>query len=251
MYFLGHISSLIRDGFVCGAQVILDDITSRKQGEDSLRESSHKLRLLTGLTRHDIFNQLSSVELFQNLTMQTQDLDKIHEYLALEQKASELIERTIGFTQEYENFGIESCGWQQIYLIVESAINEFALPHITIKNEIPEKLEIYADPIIRKVFTTFIENAIRHGGSITNINFSCSLSERLLVIIYEYDGVGVPPEEKKHIFDHRYGKHTGIGLFLAREILSITGLSIKECGKLGSGAHFEICVPEGKYRFTT
>ena len=36
--------------------------------------------------------------------------------------------------------------------------------------------------------------------------------------------------------------------FLAREILSITGLSIKEVGEEGKGARFEILVPEGKWR---
>jgi len=39
------------------------------------------------------------------------------------------------------------------------------------------------------------------------------------------------------------------GLFLSREILGITGLSIKETGKFGEGARFEIHVPGGKYRF--
>jgi signal transduction histidine kinase len=50
------------------------------------------------------------------------------------------------------------------------------------------------------------------------------------------------------IFGMGYGNHTGIGLFLAREILSITGLSIKEVGEEGKGARFEILVPEGKWR---
>ncbi len=37
-------------------------------------------------------------------------------------------------------------------------------------------------------------------------------------------------------------------LFLAREILSITGITIYENGKAGKGARFEICVPKGTYR---
>ena len=64
----------------------------------------------------------------------------------------------------------------------------------------------------------------------------------------EDDGVGIADEEKDRIFEHQYGKHTGIGLFLSHEILSITGLSIRECGEEGKGARFEIIVPEGKYR---
>jgi len=39
-----------------------------------------------------------------------------------------------------------------------------------------------------------------------------------------------------------------MGLFLIREILALTGISIRETGVPGSGARFEILVPEGKYR---
>ncbi|PKL59576.1 MAG: sensor histidine kinase, partial [Methanomicrobiales archaeon HGW-Methanomicrobiales-4] len=50
------------------------------------------------------------------------------------------------------------------------------------------------------------------------------------------------------IFVHGYGKHTGIGLFLTKEILSITGLSLREAGDPGEGARFEILVPGDKFR---
>jgi hypothetical protein len=38
-------------------------------------------------------------------------------------------------------------------------------------------------------------------------------------------------------------------MFIAREILSITGISIRETGTFGEGARFEIRVPKGAYRF--
>jgi hypothetical protein len=44
------------------------------------------------------------------------------------------------------------------------------------------------------------------------------------------------------------GKNTGYGLFLTVEILQITGLSITETGTPGTGARFEIMVPQGAYR---
>ena len=40
-----------------------------------------------------------------------------------------------------------------------------------------------------------------------------------------------------------------MGLFLAREILSVTGITIRETGEPGKGARFEISVPKGAYRF--
>ena len=39
-------------------------------------------------------------------------------------------------------------------------------------------------------------------------------------------------------------------MYLAREILSLTGISIRETGVYGQGARFELRVPKGAYRFT-
>ncbi len=227
---------------------MLRDISGRKLAEEALRESNQKLRLLTSLTRHDIFNQVTAVQLLLDLASDSSNLSKIHEYISRARQAGDQIEKTIGFTREYESFGTSSSGWQRISQVIESAKGEVSPGTISIENQIPDTLEIYADPIIRKVFSTLMENAIRHGENITNIRIFCPDPVDTLIIICEDDGVGVPSEQKGYIFDHGYGKHTGIGLFIAREILSITGLSIRECGEPGKGARFEILVPGGKFR---
>ncbi len=226
------------------------DITDRKQAEVALFEAIQKLRLLTSLTRHDIFNQVSAAELLYEMILQTSDLTKIREYVSEAQQTSEHIVATIGFTREYENFGTVSSGWQLVYQLIEHARKEVSFEEVTLENRISEDLEVYADPIIRKVFTTLIENTIRHGGDVTFMKFSSFNLDNILIIMFEDNGVGIPEREKERIFDHGFGKHTGIGLFLVREILSITGLSIRECGKPGKGVRFEISVPPGKYRNT-
>jgi len=38
-------------------------------------------------------------------------------------------------------------------------------------------------------------------------------------------------------------------LIFVREILAITGITIRETGEPGKGARFEITVPKGGYRF--
>jgi Signal transduction histidine kinase len=126
--------------------------------------------------------------------------------------------------------------------------SEIPLTDVSIESLISPTLEIFADPIIRKVFSTLIENAIRHGKTLSYIRFAEEIREGACIIICEDDGIGIPGSDKEHIFDHGFGKHTGIGLFLSREILSITDLSICECGEEGKGARFEITVPVGKFR---
>ena len=39
-----------------------------------------------------------------------------------------------------------------------------------------------------------------------------------------------------------------MGLFIAKEILEITGIGITETGEPGTGARFEILIPNDKFR---
>jgi sensor histidine kinase regulating citrate/malate metabolism len=57
-----------------------------------------------------------------------------------------------------------------------------------------------------------------------------------------------PPEEKNKIFAKGFGKHTGFGMFLIQEILSITGISIRETGEYTKGVRFEIRIPPGNFK---
>ena len=196
-------------GDVVSAFCSSKDITDRRLMEESLQEAYKKLHFLTGLTRHDIFNQITIMQGFLLFAMEESDLETSHEYITQAYEASKRMGAIIGFTREYEAVGIESSDWQKVYQVIESAKSEVALGDVTVYNQIPEYLEVYADPIIRKVFTTLLENAVRHGGDLTYIRFSITEISDTLTILCEDDGIGVPFEEKKYIFNHGYGKHTG------------------------------------------
>jgi len=99
-----------------------------------------------------------------------------------------------------------------------------------------------------KVFANLIDNAVRHGGSITEIRIAFFQGEEHGIIAIEDDGIGVPMGEKSRIFSPGYGHNTGMGLYLTQMILETIGFSIREAGCEGRGARFEIRVPPGRYR---
>ncbi len=130
--------------------------------------------------------------------------------------------------------------------------NAALLPLSTVKLDVDcDNLELYADPMLGKVFNTLLENALRHGKTITTIEFSCRTIAEGLVVTYQDNGEGIPAEYKDAIFERKFFKHTGLGLFLSCAILGVTGITIRETGEPGKGARFEIMVPTGAYRFTT
>jgi signal transduction histidine kinase len=110
-------------------------------------------------------------------------------------------------------------------------------------------LEIYADPLIEKVFFNLLDNSLRHGQHVTSIGITCEQKGKDLLLTYMDDGVGILKDEKEKIFTRGFGKNTGYGLFLIREILSITGFTIEENGSEGKGARFVITLPPNSFRF--
>jgi signal transduction histidine kinase len=109
-------------------------------------------------------------------------------------------------------------------------------------------MEILADPMLPKVFLNLLENSIRYADESATIKVHIEHQGMDLLIIYEDQGPGVPANEKEKIFEKGFGKGSGLGLFLIREILEITGIEIKENGEPGKGARFELRVPSGRFK---
>ena len=231
---------------------VITDITDRKAAEDALSRVNQKLTILASITRHDIKNQLMALSTY--LELSKEELDTIptaSEYLKKEMKIAETIGQQIDFTKIYEDMGTKAPVWQNINASVQRAIAALPLRDVGVEVDRLD-LEIYADSLFEKVFYNLIDNALRYGGqAMTTIRITSSETGAGLVIACEDDGVGIPNDDKKCVFKQGYGKNTGLGLFLTREILSITGITIAENGEPGKGARFEILVPKDCYRVIT
>jgi len=211
---------------------------------NSLAVANRKLNLMSSITRHDILNQLTI--LLGNLcfAQEAGSGQDISEYLGRVQSAADRIRRQIEFTRDYTDLGVRSPEWQR----VTDAIRMEGLHGLPVDNEAGD-LVVYADPMLATVFSNLMDNTIRHGESATRVRVWYRPEENGdLTLVWQDDGVGVPADEKERIFNRGVGKNTGLGLFLIREILGITGISITETGEPGKGARFEMLVPRGAYR---
>jgi signal transduction histidine kinase len=154
----------------------------------------------------------------------------------------------IQFTKEYEQIGVHAPAWQDCRTLVDTAAKDAPLGKVRVENDLPAGMDVFADPLIVKVCYNLMDNAVRYGGKITTIRFSAEERDGDVVIVCSDDGNGVSVEEKEKIFERGFGKNTGLGLALSREILSITGITIKETGEPGKGARFEMVVPKRMWR---
>jgi signal transduction histidine kinase len=216
----------------------------------SLAAANKKLNLLSSITRHDINNQLT-VQMGYLSLLEKRQLDPTQkEYFRKVSTAAEQISAMIQFTKEYEEIGIKAPKWQDFRTLVNTAVKQVRFGKVIVKNYLSAGMEVFADPLIVKVCYNLIDNSVRYGGKITTIQFVIEERGGDQVIVCEDDGDGVPAGEKEKIFERGFGKNTGMGLFLAREILDITGITIRETGEPGKGARFEMKVPEGIWRVT-
>ncbi|MCK9307521.1 MAG: response regulator [Methanoculleus sp.] len=217
----------------------------RKRVEKALADANRKLQLMASITRHDLLNQLAALRGYLDLAQTLRDREPANAWRHVE-SAGEIVNRinnTLRFTAEYQKVGATSPFWQEVRTLVGRSEKYISMGTVTLENTVPAGVEVYADPLIEKVFSNLIENALRYGETVTTITFSLKREGGAYVILCEDDGVGVSPGEKEKIFSYAYGMNTGLGLFLAREILAITGITIQETGEPGRGARFELLCP--------
>lgn len=254
-FFTVSISPLMTRDDADGKLVMIHDITEIYRYQEALKQANKKINLMSNITRHDILNQVNVLSGYTELISEMLPPDvrgdpRISKYLRNLNKGIETIHSQIIFTKDYQELGVVSPTWQSIYNIANEAA--FAFSGQGIRFSIEDKgLEIYADPLLKKAFYNLFDNARAHGGHVSEINVSSHIAGESVVIEVKDDGIGVSPGMKELIFEKSVGKNTGLGLFLVKGILSITGMEIIETGVEGEGANFEIKVPPGNWRIAS
>ena len=222
--------------------------SERRRAEEALRVANNKLNLLSGITRHDVLNQIMAITGYVALLEDmAEDDPTFKKYLNQIEKIAATIQNQINFTRDYQDMGVNAPEWHNLGSVVSEAAKT-ALPPSVELHVIGSEVEIFADPLLVRVFFNLMDNAVRHGGAVTEINVSFQRDGGKGIIACYDNGNGVPDDKKEVIFKRGVGSNTGLGLFLVREILAITCIEIRECGKEGRGARFEMILPAENVR---
>lgn len=240
------------------------DITERKHSEELLEKrveertrelkilqeayklANQKLNLLTGITRHDILNAITGLKGYLEFSLEEELPKSAKTFVEKCVDITNQIQRLIEFTRVYEDIGSSEAIWQNVSGIIDNVREMMEDSNLTFKVE-TDNLQIYADPMLEKVFYTLVENTLRHGERATEVSLNYEKNGDDLILVYSDNGIGVPDDDKLSIFKRGFGKHTGLGLYISQEILSITNIRIAETGKYGKGARFEMFIPSGYY----
>jgi PAS domain S-box-containing protein len=225
----------------------LMEMTGFRKVDRDLILANRKIQLLNTLTRHDIANRLTVLRA-RLINVKKHCADPVlRKQLEKVDDAGKDIYNLLETARIYQEIGVITPQWQNVHEIITTEWKRMAMPSPTLSLMLGG-LEVCADPLLDRVFANLLENTVRHGVHVTEIRVSCRRSGAGMTVIWEDNGVGIAADLKERIFEEGFGTNTGLGLFLCREIVSGTGITITETGIPGKGARFEFFIPEHNWR---
>lgn len=228
---------------------VITDVTELKMAENSLARATTKLNLFTHLTLNDIHNAVFYLSGYIELGKQVSKDEKMHQVIDRQMELVQTISKLLLFAREYQGLGLKPPLWQNVMHAYLLGVSHTAPLEVTRTLKV-DGLEIFADPLLENVFSALSENVAVHSRTATAISLRYDETPEGLTLIFEDNGIGIPASEKEKIFERKAMDKKGLGLFLVREILGITEITIRETGVPGRSARFEIRVTKGSYRFS-
>ncbi|MFA5086407.1 MAG: hybrid sensor histidine kinase/response regulator [Candidatus Paceibacterota bacterium] len=227
---------------------VTKDVVARKRSVANAPKIIKKMQLHSSSVAHDLKNIFLTLGGYTDLVRRTDD-PKSRE--AMCDKIEKIVEKAIVINKNSESY-CQIAGSDEGWIVLKEAMSgiEIRYPNFKFINQVPEDIEIFANPsIFSDIFNCLLDNSQRHGGeNVSEIRYSFSKDEKFVRFVFEDNGKGIPTENKSRIFEKGFGDNTGFGLYLARESMEMCDGWIIETGKPGQGARFEILSPFWRYR---
>ena len=114
-----------------------------------------------------------------------------------------------------------------------------------------ENLEIFSDKkIVKNIMINLIANAIKYSKSTGFVECEIKKEGSNLLFSVTDDGIGIPDEEQKHLFDRFFRasnainiEGTGLGLNIVKKYLDMLKGNISFTSKLYKGTRFQVRLP--------
>jgi len=104
--------------------------------------------------------------------------------------------------------------------------------------------------LLWSILTNLISNALKYTGQGGLIQVTTAIKDNLLTIVIKDNGIGIPAEEHKYIFERFYRapnainyEGTGIGLHIVRKNVRLLKGSISFISELNKGTEFAVTLP--------
>ncbi len=204
-------------------------------------EEREFVSVLLDILSHDFLNANTSVHGYLELINQnfeTQDTDRLKEYVDRSLSVVSRTERILQTVQQLTRIQQERKARRSIAVhpLIENAIEiQRSIFHPRVVNvtfDCPKKIYVVAGDLLQNVFENIINNSIKYtqADQEVRIEITCKPiifnEENFVEFKFTDHGIGIPDEVKPTFFkrlsrgDHRFQEGAGLGLYLARVIVS-------------------------------
>jgi PAS domain S-box-containing protein len=258
----GNVNPVRKEEKVVATRAIFRDITERKEAEEKLRKIDRMKSEFLSNVSHELRTPLQSIGGFTKLLMNGQVPDPAtqKEFLQIiDQEAAHLgnlINSLLDLSRlESGRFQINKTLTPIRETVIDSMKSFHTLArdkNITLNEEIPPELpemEVDAERM-RQVFMNLLSNAIKYsepGGSVT-VRAERHKGELLFQVSDR--GIGMSPEVMQHLFERFYRAEdnpsrsgTGLGLYIAKQIVEAHGGHIWVESSINEGSTFSFSLP--------
>jgi PAS domain S-box-containing protein len=152
---------------------------------------------------------------------------------------------------------IQVCDGAELARGIVEAARSYVPPNVSLEFDAPEDVPaLAADPDkVRQVLSNLVENAVKYSPEGGTVTVSLAPHGDRLRFAVEDEGLGVPPEEQRRIFEKFYRLDpqlsrgvggTGLGLYICRELVQRMGgrIWVESDGRTGSRFVVELSAAE-------
>ncbi len=226
---------------------------------EQLQKTNKELDELVYRSSHDLRAPLASVLGLINLAKKEENLDRIREYLSLQEKSvkrlDELLKEIIQYSRNshleirHDDIDLEKLIQNSIDIHEYFIGSQYIKKTLNVEQPVKFSCDKYRLEII---LNNLISNAIRYSNlnqTEPKIVISAQVNSAEAVIAVADNGIGINPKLKNNIFDMFYkgsdekAGGSGLGLFIVRESIQRLGGEILLDSQEGEGATFTIKIP--------
>jgi len=250
-----------------------NEINKRKIVEHNLYKALEKEKELSELksrvvttVSHEFKTPLTSIYSSAELLQKYEDKEPVNEKISNHYKiiknSARVLTQMINDVLLIEKFEADKYDFkfekENIKNFVESIIDEFKISsgkkHIfnIFSENIPEN-SLIEKTLLRRILNNIISNSVKYSKPGTQIDITIKYSDETFEIKIVDFGIGIPEEDKKHLFNlfHRARNvinydGTGLGLSIIQKSVDLLKGSIVLKSELGIGTTFTVTIPEKK-----
>lgn len=246
---------------------LITDITLRKKADAAIEElnAERKLNVIksrfVSMASHEFRTPLSTILTSLSLLMRYQDpgmeakrqkhFDRIRsavhnltgildDFLSLDKLETGKIE------SQPERFDI-----RELLDRIVSEMQALAKPGQNVTFTHDGNPQFINDPrLLRNILLNLMSNAIKYSGEDKNITVTSKLADGKLVVSVKDEGIGIPTNEQKHLFERFFRAHnamniqgTGLGLNIVQKYLALMKGDISFTSVENQGSTFTVRIP--------